>query len=156
MDQHCNDPSTAARQWWREDASRLLPGEVQGVTVFEIRFWDGCRHLDHTDGVAQTVFERVDDLVASPHPERRSFFVADHCARMGAVVRCIVSDLDSVAAVELLKELVAHGPEGLRNVDEASLEARACFLSEVPEELQRMTFAEWMKTREEPETEAED
>ena len=156
MDQHCNDPSTAARQWWREDASRLLPGEVQGVTVFEIRFWDGCRHLDHTDGVAQTVFERVDDLVASPHPERRSFFVADHCARMGAVVRVVSSNLDAAAAAELRDELVLQAPDVMRRVDEASLEARECYLSEVPPDPLVMSFAEWVKTREEPSTEGTD
>ena len=156
MDQHFNDPSTAARQWWREDASRLLPGEEAGVSVFEVRFWDGCQHLGHTDAVAPTVFERADDLIASPHPERQSFFVADHCARMGSVVRVVASNLNPAAAAELRDELVAHAPDGLRNVDEGSLEARECFLSEVPAEPVRMTFAEWAKSREEPETEGAD
>ena len=146
------DSSMTARDWWREDAAMVIPGERGGVTVFEISFWDGCRHVDHTDGVAQTVFERVDDLVASPHPERRSFFVADHCARMGSVVRCIMSDLDSVAASELRDELVLNAPEGMRRVDGVGLEAQECYLSEVPVEPLVMTFAAWVKTREEPET----
>ena len=130
----------------------LLPGEAQGVTVFEVRFWDGCRHVGYTDAAAPTVFERVDDLVASPHPERRSPFVADHCGRMGSVVRVVASGLDLVAAAELRDELVRNAPGGLRKVDEASLEAQACFLSEVPAEPMRMSFAEWVKMREEPET----
>ena len=151
------DPSMTARDWWRdEDASGLLPREQGGVTVFEVAFWDGCKHLGHTDAVTPSVFERVDDLVASPHPERRSVFVSDHCARMGAVVRCIASGLDPVAAADLREELVAHAPDGLRNLDEASLEARECFLSEVPAEPVRMSFAEWAKTREEGETKGED
>ena len=59
----------------------MLPGEKGGSTVFEISFWDGCRYVGHTDS---TVFECVDDLVASPLDERRSAFVAEHCARSRA------------------------------------------------------------------------
>ena len=140
--------------WWREDASWLLPGEQGGATVFEIRFWDGCRHLAHTDAAALSVFERVDDLVASPVSERRSIFVADHCARMGSVVRVVASNLDAAAAA-LQDELVRNAPEGMREVAEASPEARECFLSEVPAEPLRMSFAEWVKTREEGEPEGE-
>ncbi len=157
MDKHSNDdPSMTAGSWWREDAGLRLPGEEASATVFEVSFWDGCKHLAHTDAVAPTVFERVDDLVASPHPERRSAFVADHCARVGSVVRVVASNLDGVAAAELRDELVAHAPEGLRNVDAGSLEARECFLSEVPAEPVRMSFAEWAETREEGETKGED
>ena len=156
MDKELNpsvDPSMTARHWWREDAVRMLPGEQGGATVFEIRFWDGCRYLGHTE---RNLFERVDDLVASPFDERRSAFVAEHCARMGSVVRCIASGLDGVAAAELRDELVLQAPDGLRNVGEASLEARECYLSEVPAQPLVMSFAEWVKTREEPETEGED
>ena len=150
------DASMTARHWWGEDAVRMLPGEQGGATVFEVRFWDGCRHLGHTDAAYLSVFERVDDLVASPHPERRSVFVAEHCARMGAVVRVVASNLDGVAAAELRDELMLQAPDGLRNVGEASLEARECYLSEVPAQPLVMSFAEWVKTREEPETEGED
>ena len=52
------DVSNAAGHWWRNDAVRVLPGEQGGVTVFQVLFWGGCRHLGHTDS---TVFERVDD-----------------------------------------------------------------------------------------------
>ena len=135
----------------------VLPGEVPcGVTVFEISFWDGCKHLAHTDAVAPTVFERVDDLMASPFHERQSAFVAGHAARMGSVVRCVASDLDLVAAAELRDELVRTAPEGMQNVGGTSLEARECFLSEVPAEPMRMSFAEWVKTREEGAPEGKD
>ena len=113
--------------------------------MFEIRFWDGCRYVGHTE---MTVFERVDALVASPWDERRSRFVAEHCARMGAVVRCIASNLDVGAAAELRDELVLQAPDVMRRVDEASLEVRHCFLAEVPADPVRMSFAEWVKTRE--------
>ena len=156
MGKHLNDPSMTAGSWWREDAGLRLPGEEASSTVFELAFWDGCRYLGHTDVAAPTAFERVDDLVASPHPERRSVFVADHCARMGSVVRIVSSGLDLVAAAELRDELVRTAPEGMRRVDEASLEARECYLSEVPAEPVRMSFAEWAKTREEPEPGGED
>ena len=81
----------------------MLPGEKGGSTVFEISFWDGCRHVVRT---GSTVFECVDELV------------------LGA-------------------------PDVMRRVDEASLEARECFLAEVAAEPLRMSFAEWVKTREE-------
>ena len=96
------DASMTTRAWWFEDAVRMLPGELGGATVFEIRFWDGCRYLGHTDS---SVFECVDDLVASPFGERRSAFVAEHCARMGSVVRVVASDLDPAAAAELRDEI---------------------------------------------------
>ena len=98
------------------------------------------------------MFERVDDVVASPLDERRSRFVAEHCARMGSVVRCIASNLEVGAAAELRDELVRTAPEVMRRVDEASLEARECFLAEVAAEPVRMSFVEWIKTREECET----
>ena len=140
-----SDALMTARHWWREDAARMLPGEKGGSTVFEISFWDGCRYVGHTDS---TVFECVDDLVASPLYERRSAFVAEHCARMGSVVRCIASDLDGVAAAELRDELVLQAPDAMRRVDGVGLEVPGCFLAEVPVEPVRMSFAEWIKTRE--------
>ena len=67
---------------------------------------------------------------------------------MGAVVRVIASSLGAVAAAELRDELVRTAPEGMEDVDGSGLEARECFLSTVPVEPVRMSFAEWMKTRE--------
>ena len=110
MDKELNpsvDPSMTARHWWREDAVRMLPGEQGGATVFEIRFWMDAGTWVNTE---RNLFERVDDLVASPFDERRSAFVAEHCARMGSVVRCIASGLDGVAAAELRDELGVAGP----------------------------------------------
>ncbi len=140
-----------ASDWWQENDGRLLPGEAGGVTVFVVEFQDGCRYLGHTDPTDSSVFERMDDLVASPLDERRSVFVAEHCARMGSVVRCIASNLDVAAAAALRDELVLKAPDVMRKVDEASLEARECFLAEVATEPVRMSFAEWVKTREEGE-----
>ena len=140
-----------ASDWWQENDGRLLPGEADGVTVFVVEFQDGCRYLGHTDSTDSGVFERVDDLVASPLDERRSVFVAEHCARMGSVVRCIASNLDVAAAAALRDEPVLKAPDVMRKVDAASLEARECFLAEVATEPVRMSFAEWVKTREEGE-----
>ena len=149
------DASMADGHWWRTDVVFLLPGEVEGgVTVFETRFWDGCCYIGYTD-TALTVFESVDDLVASPFAERQSTFVADHCARMGSVVRIVASGLDVGMAVELRDELVRGAPEGMRTIDAAGLEARECFLLEVPAEPLVMTFSEWLKTRPEGEPEGE-
>ena len=43
------DACMTAGHWWGEEAVRMLPGEKGGVTVFELRFWDGCRVFGHTD-----------------------------------------------------------------------------------------------------------
>ena len=137
-----------AKEWWSGADTRLLPGEEGGVTVFAILFWDGCQYLRLTDS---DVFERVDDLVASHLYERQSSFVAEHCGRMGAVVRVVASGLDVVAAAELRDELVAQAPDEMRRVNSDLLEAPDCFLAEVAAEPVRMTFAEWAKTREEGE-----
>ena len=32
-----------AREWWREDETRLLPGERGKNTVFVVEYADGCR-----------------------------------------------------------------------------------------------------------------
>ena len=102
-----------------------------------------------------SVVEGVDDLVASTIFERRSVFVAEHAARMGSVVRVVASNLDVDAALELRDELVRKAPKGMQNVDGTSVEARECVLVEVPAEPLRMTFEEWVKTNEEPESEGE-
>ena len=150
------DVFESAKRWWSEDGALVLPGEEEGgVTVFEVRFWDGCCFLGHTDTACLSVFERLDDLIASPWHERQSAFVASHVARMGAVVRVIASSLGAVAAAELRDELVRTAPEGMEDVDGSGLEARECFLSTVPVEPVRMSFAEWMKTREDAGSEGE-
>ena len=151
----CGDAFMDAVSWWREAGNRLLPGErggSGGFTLFQVCIGDGCNYLGHTDS---SVFECVDDLVASPFDERRSVFVSDHCSRMGSVVMVVASNLDAVAAGELRDELVRTAPEGMQNVGGSGLEARECFLAEVPAEPVRLTFAEWMKTREEPEPKEE-
>ena len=38
------DPYEAAGRWWREEDSRLRPGEEGGITLFMIPLWDGCRY----------------------------------------------------------------------------------------------------------------
>lgn len=147
------DGRMTASDWWSGADVRLLPGEGGGATVFEISFSDGCRYIGHTE---MTVFGRVDDLVASPWDERRNDFVADHCARMGSVVRVVRSGLNLDAATELQNELVRTAPEGMESSDGTSLEARDCFLLEVPGDPVKMTFAEWITKQEEPETGGED
>ena len=140
------DASEIARQWWLERDCRL-PGEG-GITVFEVAFWDGCRYVGYMDAAVTNVFECVDDLVASPIDERRSVFVADHCARMGSVVRCIASNLEISAAAELREDLVSQAPDGVKKLGRGALAGEDCFLAETVREPVRRSFAEWAKTRE--------
>ena len=54
------DMFVTAQNWWREDDSRLLPGEEGGTTVFLVEFADGCRYCGHTSGGVFSPVARAD------------------------------------------------------------------------------------------------
>ena len=120
------DVSEVGRQWWLHADSRRLAGE-DVVTVFEVLFWDGCRHFGYPDATMPSVMDCIDALIASPFREQRNAFVGEHCARMGSVVRIVSAGVDPVVAKELRDELVTQAPDAMRRVYEGSLEAPECF-----------------------------
>ena len=49
-----------AKNWWRDDHFRSLPGEESQTTLFVVEFQDGCRHFGYTRG---SVFGRLSELI---------------------------------------------------------------------------------------------
>ena len=136
------DQIGVARDWWYHDGGRLLPGEA-GVTVFEILYEDGCRHFGFT---GSSVFERLVELSSGLVDVRSNGFVSAHSRQMSYVVRCVSSDLDRGLARELRELLVAEAPDGVSRIDGTTVISSACWLKEGGDDVEVMTFAEWVKT----------
>ena len=136
------DQIRVARDWWCHDGGRLLPGEA-GVTVFEILYQDGCRYFGYT---VKSVFERLVELSNELVDVRSNGFVSEHCRQMSYVVRCVSSDLDRGVARELRELLVAEAPDGVSRIDGTTVISSACWLKEGGDDVEVMTFAEWVKT----------
>ena len=132
-------------EWWENARCRRLPGEDDGFTVFAIEFWDGCRFFGVTD---MTILDAVDDLVASPYPDLRSRFASEHCVQMGYVVRCVGSSLTQGLAEQLLSDLVVRFAGDVDSNEAGVVVGDACVFSAVPKEPIRMSFGDWVKTRE--------
>ena len=137
------DQIRVARDWWYHDGGRLLPGEVDGVTVFEILYQDECRYFGFT---GSSVFERLVELSHGLVYVRSNGFVSEHCRQMSYVVRCVSSDLDRGVARELRELLVAEAPDGVSRIDGTTVISSACWLKEGGDDVEVMTFAEWVKT----------
>ena len=132
-------------EWWENAGCRRLPGEDDGFTVFAIEIWDGCRFYGVTD---MTILDAVDDLVASPYPDLRSLFVSQHCVQMGYVVRCVGSNLTQELAEQLRSDLVVRFAGDVDSNEAGVVVGDACIFSAVPKQPIRMSFGDWVKTRE--------
>lgn len=130
------DPSEIARQWWLESDGRRVPGQSDGVTVFEIIFQDECRYFGFTGA---SVFEQVVDVRANP-------FISEHCQQMAYVVRCVRSGLDRRGGRELRDQLVAQAPEGSFRIDGTTVTTADCCVHREANDVEVMSFAEWVKT----------
>ena len=132
-----------ARDWWLEGDAGLLPGEVGGVTVFEILYEDGCRYFGYTE---MSVFKRLAELSDGLVDVRSNGFVSEHCRHMPYVVRCVASNLDRGGARELRELLVAEAPDGGLKIDGTTVTSPACRLQEGDDGVEVMSFEEWAKT----------
>ena len=137
------DAHLVARDWWLENDARLLPGEVDAVTVFEILYQDGCRYFGFTGA---SVFERLVELSNGLVDVRSNGFVSEHCRQMSYVVRCVASNLDRGGARELRELLVAEAPDGGLRIDGTTVMSPACWLKEGDDGVEVSSFAEWAKT----------
>ena len=137
------DASMTARHWWQESDGPLLPGEIDGVTVFEILFQDECRYFGFT---GTSVFERLVELSNGLVDVRSNSFVSEHCRQMSYVVRCVASNLDRGGARELRELLVAEAPDGGLRIDGTTVMSAVCWLKEGEDDVEVMSFAEWAKT----------
>ena len=134
-----------ATDWWRDSGGALVPGEDDGVTVFEILFQDECRYFGFT---GTSVFERLVELSNGLVDVRSNGFVSEHCRQMSYVVRCVASNLDRGVARELRELLVAEAPDGGVRIDGTTVMSRVCWLKEDDDGVEVMSFAEWAKNEE--------
>ena len=131
-----------AREWWREDETRLLPGETGVATVFVVEYADGCRYFGYTRG---SVFGRLTELMGGSFEPGSHDFVREHGQRMAYLVYCVASDMERICARRLRDELVSQAPVGVYWADGATVTTSRCWLREGETEVQVMSFAEWAK-----------
>ncbi len=132
-----------ATDWWRDSSGALVPGEGEGVTVFEILFQDDCRYFGFT---GTSVFERLVELSNGLVDVRSNSFVGEHCRRLSYVVRCVASNLDRGTGRELRELLVSEAPDGVLRIDGTTAMSPKCWLKKGDDNAEVMTFAEWAKT----------
>ena len=137
------DMNQIATDWWRDSGGALVPGEDDGVTVFEILFQDECRYFGFT---GTSVFERLVELSNGLVDVRSNGFVSEHCRQMSYVVRCVASNLDRGTGRELRELLVSEAPDGVSRADGTTAMAPKCWLKEGDDDVEVLTFAEWAKT----------
>ena len=138
------DAHLVAGDWWRDDGTRLLPGEEGGATVFEIEFFDGCRFFSYTVG---EVSGRLAELMAGPLARGSNDFVREHGQRMAYLVRCVASGLELSCACQLLDQLVSHAPRDSYLVADTAVTTPDCWLGQAEPEPEVLLFSEWMNER---------
>ena len=115
-----------AKDWWRGERFRLLPGEEVDHTVYVIDFYDGCKYFGYT---REPVFYRAASLAVRISSWGTNIFVEEHSAHVPYAIRCIKSGLNDLQARRLRDSLVAQAPEniftGLGNV----VQGANCWLS---------------------------
>ena len=136
------DPVLVAGHWWQENYRPLLPGETDGVTVFEILFQDQCRYFSFT---GMSVFERLVELSSGVLDVRSNAFVSEHSRQLPYVVRCVASSLSRAAARELRDLLVAGAPDDRLRIDGTTVTSVDCWIKTAQEGVVVMSFAEWAK-----------
>ena len=111
--------------WWKEDASRLLPGEQDDNTVYLIDFYDRCRYFGFTK---EPVFYRAASLAANIARWGTNIFVEEHAARVPYAIRCIKSGLNDLQARRLRDMLVAQAPENVLSGRGSVVQTPNCWL----------------------------
>ena len=139
------DQIGVARDWWRDDDARVLPGEESGTTVFVVEFQDGCQFFGYTH---RSVFVRLGELMGGPLDRGSNDFVREHGRVMAYVVQCVRSSLDRSSARQLRDQLVSQAPGDVYVADGSTATTSACLLREGESEAEVMSFGEWVKTRE--------
>ena len=115
-----------AREWWREDETRLLPGETGVATVFVVEYADGCRYFGYTgDGVAG----RVASLISDVGGWGANAFVREQAGGGPYLVRCVASNLDEWQARKLRDLMVTEAPGEWAFSSGTTLESAGCWLS---------------------------
>ena len=116
-----------ARDWWSGANSRMLPGEIGGVSVFVIEFADRCHSFGYT---GSRVFGRVSTLVMKGGAYPANAFVSGHAARVPYLVKCVASGLGRGDARELRDSLVVLGPSNSVRAGRSVVESACCWLAD--------------------------
>ena len=112
-------------EWWKEDVSRLLPGEQNDHTVYLIDFYDRCRYFGFTK---EPVFYRAASLAINIAGWGTNSFVEEHAARVPYAIRCIKSGLTDLQARRLRNMLVAQAPENVLSSRGSVVQTPTCWL----------------------------
>ena len=128
-----------ARDWWRGEDARLLPGEAGGRTVFVVDFWDGCRYFGYTRG---SVFGRLATLLSRPGGFGFNAFVLAHAAQVPYLVRCVASGMDERQARQLRQLMVSQAPVEMAGFNGTSVRAAECCLATDAQVGGGLTFSE--------------
>ena len=116
-----------ARDWWRDDDVRSLPGEEGRTTVFVVDFRDGCRYFGYT---RESVAGRVASLMSDLAGWGSNVFVREHAGSVPYVVRCVASNLDERQGRELRDLLVAQAPGDMSRRNGTTVTTSRCALNE--------------------------
>ena len=114
--------------WWRDERTRLLPGEEGDPTVYVVDFYDQCKYFGYT---LEPVFYRAAPLAAATRVDDTSQFVQEHAVQVPYVIRCVKSGLNGMQARRLRDLLVAKAPQNVSAARQAIVETENCWLKEV-------------------------
>ena len=76
---HRAEHAQLAKDWWRGEMFRLLPGEEGDHTVYVIDFYDRCKYFGYT---REPVFYRAASLAAHIASWGTNTFVEEHAAQL--------------------------------------------------------------------------
>ena len=122
---HPTDHAQLARDWWRDERFRQLPGEEGDHTVFVIDFYDGCKYFGYTQ---EFVARRTASLSTPLEGWGPNVFVQAHAQHVPYVIRCIKSNLDTQAAKELRNQLATEAPDDVYRHRGCIIQTDNCWL----------------------------
>ena len=126
MPDHPAGHAQLARDWWRDERFRQLPGEEGDHTVYVIDFYDRCKYFGYT---REPVFYRAASLAARIANWGTNAFVEEHAARVPYAIRCIKSGLNDLQARHLRDMLVAQAPDNIHHAPGSVVHTTNCWLS---------------------------
>ena len=115
-----------ARNWWRDEMFRQLPGEEGDHTVYVIDFYDRCKYFGYT---REPVFYRAASLATHVSSWGTNTFVEEHSARVPYAIRCIKSGLNDLQARRLRDTLVAQAPDNITPSPGSIVQTTNCWLA---------------------------
>ena len=122
---HSAEHAQLAKDWWRGEMLRLLPGEEGDHTVYVIDFYDRCKYFGYT---REPVFYRAASLAAHIASWGTNSFVEEHAAQVPYAIRCIKSGINDLQARRLRDMLAAQAPENVLSGRGCVVQTPNCWL----------------------------